>query len=334
MGQQPLRAAVIGCGKIGSEFADDPRVKGVYSHAGAYRASARAELVAVCDLDSERAARAARRWGLARAYSDVNELLATERPQLVSICTPDASHASVLRTVLDSPGVRGILAEKPLALDPLDARAIVGRARDAGICLLVNYIRRFASGHELVRNDIASGALGPIRSITGAYSGGLVHNGSHWIDLMRWLIGEISEVRALESPGNHAQDTPHVVLRFATGVTAFLQGCAATDFGIFEFDVIGERGRRRGVDSGHHIESFGSGENPFYSGYRSLLKQQTIAGGIEDAMCNAVENLIDSVLLGTAPKCTGDDGARALEIAHDALRSLRSPAAIGRSGER
>src|SRR5207253_5065884 len=110
------RAALIGCGKIGSEFDDFPRAAGIYSHAGAYSACSQTELVAVCDLDQSKLDRCASRANVKQRFRDHREMLADIRPDIVSVCTPDSTHYDLLRDVINTSSVKGILAEKPLAL--------------------------------------------------------------------------------------------------------------------------------------------------------------------------------------------------------------------------
>ena len=116
------RAAVIGCGKIGSEFADDSRVPGFYSHAGAYAECAATRLVAVCDSDPEKLERCGWLWQVEARYRDARRLLEEVRPDIISICTPDRTHAELLELALATPGVRAVLVEKPLATDLESAR--------------------------------------------------------------------------------------------------------------------------------------------------------------------------------------------------------------------
>ena len=110
-----FRAAVIGCGKIGSVFADDPLLAGdVYTHAEAYVRSPATELVAVCDRDADVAQRCGERWNVA-SFTDVAETLYSADPDIVSICTPDETHYAIARLAIEAQSVRAILCEKPLA---------------------------------------------------------------------------------------------------------------------------------------------------------------------------------------------------------------------------
>ena len=82
------RSAVIGCGKIGSGFADDPKVKSIYTHAGAYTSCPDTILVGVCSRDPGKAERCGRRWNVPGRYTDARTLLVEQQPEIVSICTP------------------------------------------------------------------------------------------------------------------------------------------------------------------------------------------------------------------------------------------------------
>jgi len=317
-----FKAVIVGCGRIGSEFADDPRVSGIYSHAGAYSANPDVELVAVCDVDRGRADRAAARWRVP-AYTNATQMLCQTMPDIVSICSPDSTHAEVMRWCLDVPSVRGIFAEKPLAQNLPDAMQLERIAVDSDRKVVVNYIRRYAAGHHSVRELIARGDLGTLHSVTGLYSGGLLHNGSHWVDLARWLFGEVVAVEAMSRAGDDgAIATPHVLLHFANGLAACLFG--AGPYGIFEMDIIGSSGRIRIAESGHVIEAFRIGDNPRYSGFTALLPDGKWNGGLEYAMVHALEDLVSCMRTGKRPSCSIEDGVAALQVCMAGLEAAGS----------
>lgn len=310
------RAALIGCGKIGSEFADDPRVDGIYSHAGAYAACLRTKLVAVCDTDSERSRRCGVRWGVAACYSDPEQLLKEQQPEIVSICTPDQTHNTLLQLVLKSPGVRAVLAEKPLALSVTDAGSLIEQARQRGVSLAVNYVRRYAYSHVKLQEFLASGGIGDIQSVHGFYTKGLFHNGTHWFDLARYLVGEIVEVRGIQNEvASPEEPTIDAWLKFENGASGYLQGADSECFTILEMDLLGTRGRIRVVDSGHRIEFQEVRESSHYSGYLNLSRGQDLGGGFHNVLLNAVEDLVDSLEQNRSPRCSGEDGLAALKIA-------------------
>ncbi len=318
------RAAVIGCGWIASDVADDPRADGIQAHAAAFECCRDTQLVAVCDKDSVRAERAARRWKLARGMTDISAMLALSRPQIVSICTPDSTHAAILREVMDSPDVRAVIVEKPLAVHLVEARALVHMATQRGITIAVNYSRRFSASHIDAQRRIAAGEIGVIVAVLGSYTKGVLHNGTHWFDLARWLVGDIKSVQALG--GNVGLDptdpTCHVRMTFAGGQIGFLFGLDEKRFSIFEMEIVGTAGRLRIGESGMRFTWFVVGPSPYYSGYQSLVALPDEAGGFRDVALHMVQNVVEAMQAGTAPRCGAVEGIAALAVADAARRSL------------
>ena len=318
------RAALVGCGKIGTEFADDPRVAGIYTHAGAYSACSNTELVAVCDADATKAARCGERWNVSAVYTDIDRLLEEQQPEIISVCTPDETHAEILITALQSAGLRAVLAEKPLALDMHQAQDVVQLAEERGVLLAVNYSRRYSTGHWQLREMIQSGGIGAIQKVSGLYTKGVRHNGSHWFDLARWLIGEVTAVQGFNPRSDLDRDpTLDVWLMFESKASGFLQGCSADAFSVFEMDIIGTQGRLRLIDSGHRVECFTVADSPYYSGYTALHKSHEQDGELDNTLLNAVADLVHCVAQAEQPRCSGQDGLAALRIASAAVTSAQ-----------
>ncbi len=312
------RAAVIGCGLIGSEFgADRPAGEGfgIYTHAGAYRACQRTELAAVCDADAQRVRRAGQRWRVEACYTDPRRLLSEARPQLVSICTPDATHYELVRLALTAEGVRAVLAEKPLATSIEEAEELVRIAAERGVLLAVNYSRRFAPRYVRLREQLAGDAFGPVRLVRSLYGKGTLHNGSHAFDLLRYLIGEPAAITATDRlKENGADPTLDVRLEFAGGARAELLAVAPGDYTVFELDLLTARGRIRLLQGGDSVEVYEAREGIPYPGYRGLVLRENTAGALKDVLLHAVEDVVESLEHGRAPWCTGADGVAALRI--------------------
>src|SRR6187549_2402333 len=93
-----MRAAVVGCGRVGSMMADDPLMAGdVFTHAEAYYASDRTSLVALCDIDRGKLEDAGNRWTVSDLFTDAATVMSEASPEIVSICTPTATHLEVAR---------------------------------------------------------------------------------------------------------------------------------------------------------------------------------------------------------------------------------------------
>lgn len=326
------RSALIGCGNIGSLYANDKKIKGIYTHVEAYHACPKTDLVAVCDINNERAQLCAGQWNVANYYDDVDLLLKEQNPDIVSICTSNDTHTSILEKVLHSPKIKGVIIEKPLGLDLDYAKKLVFYAKQKSVPLLVNYNRRYAEGHQEVKKIIDQGSIGQIQKVTGCYTKGILHNGTHWLDLARWLIGEIQWIKGVTHDTNYNTiDLPiDVLIGFENGATGFLQNLDAQQYSLFEMDIFGKKGRIRIVDSGHTIEFFDVVESPYYSGYLTLEKHDQKNGLVSDTLLNVVNDLVFCIDNNKKPICSGEDGLAVLQLACSVigLKSVMHQASI------
>ena len=188
------RAAVIGLGRMGSTFDDEITQGGSlflpYCHGPSYHAAPNVELVAGADLHEEQASIFGERWGISsdHLYSDYREMLAEEQLDLVSVCTTARVRAGIVQDVARA-GVKAIWAEKPIALTLEEADTMVNVCRENGVALAVNCARRWNPFFSEARRLIDAGELGELLQVTVYAQCGLSHNGSHAIDILRYMAG-------------------------------------------------------------------------------------------------------------------------------------------------
>ena len=328
MKERPYRAALIGCGRIASSFAAGDGTLGIYTHAEAYRACPRTELVAVCDVDPARAEACARQWNVPSWYTDGRKMMREVTPDIVSLCTPDGTHESLALDVLAAAvAPRGLLCEKPLALEVEGARRVVAAARSAGAALVVNYMRRYADNLRAVRDLVRSGELGAVQAVQGWYTKGVLHNGTHWFDLLRYLAGDVRTVVGHMVRGGDSDDPElDVSLSLVSGARAQLTSCEAGCFTVFEMDLVLERGRVELRDAALQPRLWKARPSTRFVGYTELVEDGRDFGTARDALLHAVEDLVEAVATGRPAACSGEDGLAALEVGAAAVTSARGGA--------
>jgi predicted dehydrogenase len=301
----PIRAAVIGAGAIGAKLDAVTDAALPLTHAGGYRAAG-FSLVGLVDTDVEARA-AARRWDAA-VYSNIEEMMASAKPDVVSVATSASARAALLLEVLKA-GPRAVIAEKPLAETVDQSRRIVEAFRGAGVPLLVNYSRRYTPLWQAVSGRTAMSTV--IR-----YGKGLLHNGTHAIDLCRMLFGECLDAVPLARKNDHAASDPSVsgFLKFERCPEVFLQALDERAFTLFEVDIVAPDWRLIVDNDGRRARHFN-----LQSGVGIPPGRRLIETGFEDtgagfAMINLIHNARD-VLDGGVPLCTGDDAIAAQLIA-------------------
>ncbi|MDN0075830.1 Gfo/Idh/MocA family oxidoreductase [Crenobacter sp. SG2303] len=323
-----LNVALIGCGKIGYSFINSGSGVGVYTHAEAYARADGLQLVAVVDPDIQRAHECAKRYGVdaSRVYGSTEDFFRNETVDIISIASPDATHVSLVRQALAMKSVKGIFLEKPLALTLEDAQGVLAEVRRSNIPVLVNYSRRYCSEHRKLASLIRSGTLGEVQTVNGFYTKGLMHNGTHWLDLFDWFFGEIKMAVGWESASIDFQGDPtlNVHLR-SRAVSAMLHGCDARYFSVFEMDVVTDKGRVQIVDGGGKIVVSRVFPSAIYHGYTELkLVEEWSHENMKDLLLRAVEDLRDSILESRQPVSNAENAFRALRAANTAMREVVS----------
>lgn len=315
-----LKAAVLGCGAIGSEYEDIFKTEGVFSHAGAYSACSKTQLFALCDLDSEKLFKAQRKWGPNFVTTNLNEIFENNEIELLSIATPNSSHADLLEKALDMKNIKGILVEKPLALDPSRAHELVALAESRNITLMVNYSRRFSNGFQKCARLIHEGALGNIQWVHGFYTKGLLHNGTHWLDLVFWFLKNLENPQSLKIPSRRSQNIDQIcadVSWHGSNSSGILKSLDQNRFSLFEMEIIGTQGRLKILDSGNKIEYEQVTESQFYEGYQTLVQKEIFSGEMDQAIVNAIENLCLSLDDKNKNLCSGVEALKSLQLAYD-----------------
>ena len=148
-----VRAVVIGSGLIAGK-----------KHIPAFRRLGhKTELVAICDLNLSAAKDVAGRFGIPKAYSDVAEMLRTEKPELVDICTPPQTHTRLAIEAMEH-GCH-VLIEKPMALTVDDCDQIVLAEKEYGVKVCVGHSDLFYEPFMKARQMVENGAVGKVRGM-------------------------------------------------------------------------------------------------------------------------------------------------------------------------
>lgn len=192
--KKSVKIGVIGAGSI----------SGV--HLEAYQNHSDAVIHAICDLNEERARKAAEQYGAAHVYTDYRELLANEEIEAVSICTWNNAHAEISIAAIEAG--KHVLVEKPLCMTVEEAFAVQKAVRASDRIFQVGYVRRYDPNAQMLREFVDKGEFGElyyakastIRRLgnPGGWfadpkrSGGgpLIDIGVHVIDLCWYMMGK------------------------------------------------------------------------------------------------------------------------------------------------
>jgi predicted dehydrogenase len=229
-------------GLIGTGFARS-------AQAPAFRLCEGAELVAVCSGQYANAARTAHEYGIKYACENYEELIAKEEVSLVVISTPPSLHHQITLAALDAG--KHVICEKPMAMNAAEAREMTeSAASHSGQLAIIDHELRFNPTWRRMKELVDSGYLGEIYHVNVLISSGFRHSaqrqwnwwseksagggllgalGSHTIDALHWIFGDIEDVcsqvdtlvterkdaRTGEMKPNETDDYTSILVRFA-----------------------------------------------------------------------------------------------------------------------
>ena len=214
-------------------------------HLAAYQGLESIEVVAGADVSEDGLTEVRQKWGI-RTYSNLEQMLDSERLDIACVCVPARYHREVTETVA-SRGVH-VLIEKPLAVTIEDAEAIIEVCNAAGVKLYYGSTYRGLTAVRKAREIIQAGGIGEVSLCTefaiggsgfdnfedmgphhyplggpGGHGMGIVDHGIHLVDIFSWLLG--SEVNSVYGRGNISGASPaseYLVMNFANGAVGQL----------------------------------------------------------------------------------------------------------------
>jgi predicted dehydrogenase len=325
-----LGIGVLGIGEMGRRHAENLR-----------RLVPRAQLVAVADVDGARAARVAAELEIEHSYATLEAMLEHKDMQAVLIATPDKFHAAAVQAAARAG--KDILCEKPLGLNLESAQAALQAVADAGVRLQVGFMRRYDPAYVAAGERIAAGEIGepvifksigrdkdmpPLGAYQSRINGMLLYNSTiHDFDLARWLThDEVAEVHSFGTVairpeiaefGDVVAST--VNLRFHRGAIGNIESYVQCLYG---YDV-----RTEIVGSAGSILIGGLRQNSatfFKPNEGSYELEDHFLTRFREAYVAEVIDFVDTILSDRAPRVSGTDGLRAVEIAVAAEKSYRS----------
>lgn len=338
-----LRAVLVGCGEQATCLMHD-----AISYIGAL------EVVAVCDLNKERADFAARRFGLPRSYQDLDEMLADVEADAAFVIMIPRLAPRLSKKCIEA-GLH-VYTEKPLGTSLEDVYALETALKKSGRKLGVSFNKRFALAYSDMKKAIDSEGFGHPSVFNVRFVGGyrstptdLLRTGScHFFDLGRYMIGEIVEVFSYkyeQAPGQHVFAVSALFDNGCVGsFTLGSVGSWACGYGMEAVDVRGDRNMVC-ADNGRDfmwqkpskvLSSYADGASsqntqaiaeqavpveiirPNYSNPGKLTESTFFING--NYQC--IRAFVQAVLNGEEPPVTFHDGLMALKLAMAVEKSV------------
>ncbi|MBI3961331.1 MAG: Gfo/Idh/MocA family oxidoreductase [Deinococcus sp.] len=313
-----LKVGVIGAGHMGR------------THAEVFRHIEDVKFMGVADI-SEKAGRALAEQHQAKYVPTLDDLL-NLGVEVVYITTPNATHLEAALQALRA-GVH-VFSEKPIATSLPDATRLLDAARAAQGLYQLGHCRRFSPVYKRVKDILSQGAFVPLAAHLKMNSGEMLNppwagdpvltggvlyeNTMHYLDLVRWLFGEVKRVLAVTRQSvYHMADSFSMLFEFYSGVHCTIASCAHASW-IYPFEAIELYGKHSAIvteelervryapDLSQPITEWHFSQVPFIEKWGYLEEDRLFFQAIQE---------------GGKPVVSALDGYRAVQIADACYRS-------------
>lgn len=308
---------VIGLGEVGEV------------HADAVNSSATSYLAAIADVDQGRRDLYASK-GVA-AYATIDELLANDDVQTVSICLPHHLHFPTAAAAIAAG--KNVLVEKPLTITISDAEELVRRANHAGVTLGVSHNQLYYAAHLEAKRQIEQRLIGEptfIRmrlgigpmwggwraSIENTGGGLMIDAGMHRLYVALYLFGPVRACHAVfDVPREHGEGFAVITLKFESGAWGVIEVSKDGPEGFFEdeIEVVGTEAvlRLSGLES--HLD-----ERDHFLEYRDQRwnRQSMTPDSWAETVQRSVRDFLDSVAKGAPAPVSGKDALATMQLLH------------------
>ncbi|MBS7608790.1 Gfo/Idh/MocA family oxidoreductase [Candidatus Bathyarchaeota archaeon] len=292
------------------------------NHARVFSELEETELLAICDINAERAKNIAKQFGV-KAYTETGKMLKRGDIEAVSICTWSTSLAKEAMKALKAG--KHVLVEKPMAANSKQAEELIKTAEKEGLHLLVGFLMRFIPGVQHIKKAIEEKRIGELVCATAKRVSewperigdiGVVKDlAIHDIDIARYLFGG-DPIAVYAKTGNMKhrlfEDYAHIMLTFEGGKNAFIEANWLTPYKTRVLIVTGSEAIMK-LD---YITQELTIENA----------KETVQPRIpwQEPLKLELQHFANCILGREKPLITGFDGLRALKIAEAALKSSRT----------
>jgi len=338
-----LRIGAIGAGMIMAEC-----------HLAAYQ-EAGFPVVAIASRTKANAAKVAERWSIPTVHETPEALIEDENVEILDLAFPPDQQPALIRHALKQKHIKGILAQKPLALTLEDAIALRDEAKAAGKILSVNQNMRYDQSMRVLKQILDKGELGtPViatiemraiphwQTFLEEYDRLTLSNMSvHHLDVLRFLFGEVDEIYTA------ARTDPRTKFEHTDGITAstikFESGVMAVSL-----EDVWSGPREEGFDSDIYIkwrvegtDGVAQGTIGWPTGAASTLTyaSKTTTGGkwvtpewdtmwFPHAFKGVMEQLQYAVKTGDAPALTVADNVKTVALIEAGYRSIAEGRAV------
>lgn len=308
------RALIIGLGNVGIGYdLGFKQFEKILTLGRAFHEHENFELVGGVDTDPDQC-KLFEKYYLRPSYPDIEVAINEVDPHVIIISAPTEHHFGIYCKVMSISKPLAILCEKPLSYDLKEAEYMVSNSVSSNVILLTNYMRRCDPAVINVRDRIERNEIsGPFKGVCW-YSKGLFNNGSHFVNLFQYLLGEVVDFKIVNQ-GRFWMDhdpEPDVLIKHELG-EIYLLAAREEMFSHYTVELIAANGRLR-YEKGRMVWQKASVD---ITNSKYILLEDTeevIDSSLRGLQWQVADEVSKNLAHDKSSVCTGEQGLSTLKV--------------------
>lgn len=292
---QNYRAVIVGLGNIAWKFdlRKDSKEKTTLTHAQTFQNNPKVNLVGGCSPEKKDMELFQKKFSV-HVSPDLTELITNTKPDIVSICSPCELHYKHILTCMEN-DIPMIWLEKPPTKNIEELKEIIEVKKRKKTTVIVNYQRRYCASYNRLKTFFIEKPLGNIIKVDVKYSKGLKINGSHFVDIVFFVLGERDSL-SIEIISKQDKINPSFLVSFENNITAQFSGYELPYHNL-DLSITCEKGRASIIHGGMTTVWEEKVEHKLFPGFYRLEKSKNNPlgkGDFDGCFENALNDLITS----------------------------------------
>ena len=283
---------IVGGGEISCGY-DNPKSKSILTHINGAIKHPGIQLNSIVEIKKDKHEYIKDKWGKKIIiFSDLNESLSNFKSDILVIATPTNTHLRVIKNILSNYCPKLILCEKPIVSNIKEYEELCELLENYNTKIMTNFPRRFDISLNILKKEILNSSKK--YHFYGTFNKGLIHNGSHMIDLISMLVGPIRKIDSINFK-TAKNDFFGKFLVKTDNCNGIISNIDSKDLSVFDFVLYTNHGKFEIISANNKINIYYLDNLNYFKGFKAYLDKRKLPHTLESSAYNTYDYAIELI---------------------------------------
>lgn len=283
---------IVGGGEISCGY-DNPKSKSILTHINGAIKHPGIQLNSIVEINRDKHDYIKDKWGKRiKIFSDLNESLSNFKSDIFVIATPTNTHLRVIKNILFNYCPKLILCEKPIVSKIKEYEELYKLLESYNTKIMTNFPRRFDISLNILKKEILNSKKK--YHFYGTFNKGLIHNGSHMIDLISMLVGPIRKIDFINFKTIKNDFFGRFLVK-TDNCNGIISNIDSKDLSVFEFVLYTNHGKFEIIGANNKINIYYLDNLNHFKGFKAYLDKKKLPHTLESSAYNTYDYAIELI---------------------------------------